>query len=202
MDRGSVAGSCGAGHRSDVRRPPQSDGGEEPGCLGGMVSSGRGAPAARRFDPESGRNGEGLCGAGADRLRGHRQGALRASRRAISVRAHRCQWRSSKARWDAFWPSPRIIRSSSRTRISCDCRTNWRAPKTASPWSGAVTTKPLQDYNTYIGLFPQQYFRSVGWLQAEQCLFRCHRDWPGSAESGVPGARHEVSCGLGCAGGY
>ena len=50
-----------------------------------------------------------------------------------------------------------------------------RHAKIASRSSGAVTTRPLQDYNTYIGLFPNDIFASMGRLQAEQRLFHGHR---------------------------
>ena len=48
------------------------------------------------------------------------------------------------ARWAGCWPSRRTIRSSNPTRIFCSCRTNWPAPKIASPSSAAATTRPFR----------------------------------------------------------
>ena len=136
--------------RVGMRLQHHSDGGG--GRQGAMGGSAEPVSAARRSDPQSGRDRAGLRQAGkgrADRRhRGARQGDRDPCRRLRSspIRTRSSNWRTRRtrcpARSDACWRSARIIPTSNRTRTSSRCRRSWRAPKTASPSrAGIISTR-------------------------------------------------------------
>ena len=49
---------------------------------------------------------------------------------------------------------------------------SWRAPKIASPSSAATTTRLVQDYNTYIALFPNSLVASMAGFRATNADFK------------------------------
>ncbi len=59
----------------------------------------------------------------------------------------------------------------SNENLFCGCRMNSREPKIASPWSAKhYNWIRLQDYNTYVGLFPNSLFCRLGRIPTQQCL--------------------------------
>ena len=72
----------------------------------------------------------------------------------------------------ACWWSWKIIRNCGPMKTFCACRTSWRARKTASRSSAAVTTKRSQEYNTYISLFPNNIVASFSGFTRNDAYFK------------------------------
>jgi len=66
-----------------------------------------------------------------------------------------------RTRFHACWSSSRTIRSSSRARTSCGCKTSWPGPRTASRWSACATTRPYRPTTPTSGSSPSNLVASA-----------------------------------------
>ena len=83
--------------------------------------------------------------------------------------------RQPAARWRALPPAGdrrELPAVADPTRISCGCRTSWRARRTASRWSAASTTKRCSATTPRSQLFPNNIVASMSGFTRNDAYFK------------------------------